>query len=343
MKAKLLLLLLIGSLTVQAENRRIEWPDTKHVRQHVFAVSAVELTDSATIVEMIVRERKNSWYMVGDDILLRDPQGKIYPIQRYESPYGTRFGRRLRPRQNGEGWLKLYFPPLPAGTEWFDYTGKKETSYAIKGIRLDTLTWAGIWRAEQQRLWDELYATANEHRLETNQKNLKGKWKCSSDFTHNIGIGYYFPHLSGHYKFRDNGTFTARFDGVSRYSYRDEVFSGAHLVKLSNNVAKGVYIKVKGTYTIKNGAISTTVNPDEVKCFFDQGRLHPDMEDPDLQQHEMRWRDMKVDFYEQREKTYARMGETIKAELLPLWTWQNEPIVITKTNLLVGRKAVFSR
>ncbi len=344
MRTNLLLLLLLCGLAANGQSRRIEWPDVRKVWQRAFQISAVELTDSATIVEMKVKERKGRWYAVEGSAVLRDPQGKRYPMLRFESPYGSEQGKRFWPTRNGTGWLKLYFAPLPKGTEWFDYTQKKWPTFDHRGVRLDTLTWAAVRQAEIQRRWDERTSHALAHQLPATVRNLTGKWKCSGEFLHNVGIGPFFPHLSGYYKFRKNGTFTIRINGAQHHSWRDEVYTySGKLEKLGSDIAKSAYIKVKGTYTIEDGRITTAVRPADVKFYFDQGRSHPDIDNPELQDRNPRWYDMEVSFYEQQEKFYEQMGETVKRELMPLWTWRNESVVVTEDELLIGRKALFSR
>ena len=343
MKAKLLIFFLLCCMTGTSQARRIEQPSIREVRQHHFQISAVELTDTATIIEMEVRERKNSWYMVDTDIVLRDPQGVTYPIQRYESPYSSKFGRRLRPKKSGTGWLRMFFPPLPPNTEWIDYTGVKETIFAIKGIRLDGKEWYDIWLAENNRRWDALYASTEGKRMTPDAKSVKGKWQCAKDFIQAIDMKYYFPHLKGTYKFKDDGTFTARFEGIKRYAYRGETMYGAKLINWGENVSKLAYIKVKGTYQIVDGKMTTKVRPKDVKCFFDQGRDHPDIEESDLQNVAPRYYDMKVSWYEQREKTYERMGNTIRREWMHLWVWNQEPVTVTPNQLLIGQRAIFER
>ena len=137
----LYLLLICNLLPTDAQVRRIEQPDILFRHRKQFEVMAVELSDTATILDMRVNQKPNLWFMFGKDILLRDTLGRTWPILRLDSPYGGQLGDRIFAHDGGEIRVRLVFPPLPADVDNIDMTGEMPTETGTYGIRLDTLTW----------------------------------------------------------------------------------------------------------------------------------------------------------------------------------------------------------
>lgn len=335
--------LLFYAVMAKGQVHRVEWPDIKQTKQQIFQVAAIELTDSTTVLEMQVNQKPGRWFMIDDDLQLRVPKGGKYRVKRLESRYGKKLGERITPRHDGEIRVRIIFPKLPANTEYVDLTGKRKTPFAMQGIRLDSLSWRDIWKAENQRIWDEQRAKIVGKELEVNTKNLKGKWKCTGDFLQDIGIGYYYPELRVSCTFKDDGSFVTRINGISHHSFRKEVFSGSRLVTMRSNRSKTAYIKVKGTYRLEDGKITTMVSGGDVECSFDNDQDHPNLSNPQLTQNNLRIYEMEDRQYDEREKRSEQMGETLQQEMASLWTWTNEPVIVASKRLFIGRKILFSK
>lgn len=141
----LYLILLSAALSALGQTHRIEQPDIMFQQQRLFELVAVELTDTATVLDMRVNQKPNLWFMFGDDMLLRDVQGRTWPIRGLDSRYGKGLNEKIFARHEGEIRVRLIFPPVP---DWdvdnVDLTGEPPTEAGIYGIRLDSLKWADL-------------------------------------------------------------------------------------------------------------------------------------------------------------------------------------------------------
>ena len=176
--------------------------------------------------------------------------------------------------------------------------------------------------------------------VSANAKGITGKWKCSKEFIE--GFGLYYNEMKGHYKFKKNGTFTVKINGLKRTVAYDEVGWGPK-AEFIHSKHRQMYIKVKGTYKIVNDSISTTVRPEDVKCHIQPGRDYP--APPDVNDNILvaAMKEMKQDMYDQEILWNEAQEQTVKNELMHVWTWDKEPVVITKKTLSIGDKATFKR
>ena len=176
--------------------------------------------------------------------------------------------------------------------------------------------------------------------VSANAKGITGKWECSKEFIE--GFGLYYDEMKGHYKFKKNGTFTVKINGVERTSSFAEVGTGVKPVYVHAK-HRQIYIKVKGTYKIVNDSISTTVRPEDVKCHIQPGQDYPEAPDANDGRYAMLDKEWQQRMYDQELVWNEAQEQTVKNELMHVWTWDKEPVVITKKTLSIGDKATFKR
>ena len=176
--------------------------------------------------------------------------------------------------------------------------------------------------------------------LSANAKGITGKWKCSKEFLDGLELGYSDMH--GHYKFKKNGTFTLKINGIERTSSFAEVGSGRKPVYVHAK-HRQMYIKVKGTYKIENDRISTIVRLEDVKCHIQPGQDYPAPPDVNDSRWAVAMKNFEQHMYDQELVWNEAQKQTVKNEKMHIWTWDKEPITLTKETLTVGDKAVFKR
>ena len=176
--------------------------------------------------------------------------------------------------------------------------------------------------------------------MSANAKGITGKWKCSKEFLDGLELGYSDMH--GHYKFKKNGTFTLKINGIERTSSFAEVGSGRKPVYVHAK-HRQMYIKVKGTYKIENDRISTIVRPEDVKCHIQPGQDYPEAPDANDGRYAMLDKEWQQRMYDREVFWNETQEQTVKNELMHVWTWNKEPVVITKKTLSIGNKAIFKR
>ena len=128
--------------------QRIEQPDILFQQRKMFEVVAVERSDTATVLDIRVHQKPNLWFLIGSDILLRDPQGRLYPIQCLDSRYGKGLNEKIFARHEEEIRVRQIFPPVPKEVDNVDVTGEVPTPNGIYGLRLDSLKWKDILPAD---------------------------------------------------------------------------------------------------------------------------------------------------------------------------------------------------
>ena len=136
----LYLLMLASFLPTLGQER----PDVLFQQRFKFIVMAAEKLPTATVLEVRVNQKPDLWFMFGRDIMLRDPQGRTYPIRGVDSPYGNQLGKKMFARHEGEIRVRLIFPAIPVHTTDVDLTGEVPTENGIYGIRLDGRQWQDV-------------------------------------------------------------------------------------------------------------------------------------------------------------------------------------------------------
>ena len=176
--------------------------------------------------------------------------------------------------------------------------------------------------------------------LSANAKGINGKWKCSKDFIDSFGL--YYDEMKGHYKFKKNGTFTVKINGIERTTAYSETGWGPK-ADITHANHRQIYIKVKGTYKIVSDSISTTVRPEDVKCHIQPGRDYPEAPAVNDSRWAMAMKNFEQHMYDQELLWNEAQKQTVKNELMHMWVWDKEQITFTKKTLTVGDKAVFKR
>ncbi|MDE6807472.1 MAG: hypothetical protein K2I98_03310 [Prevotella sp.] len=173
-----------------------------------------------------------------------------------------------------------------------------------------------------------------------NAGGITGKWKCSKEFID--GLGLYYDQMKGHYKFKKNGTFIVEINGVERTVAFSEVSRGLKAKFIHAN-HRQMYIKVKGTYKIVNDSISTTVRPEDVKCYIQPGQDYPAPPDANDNRYTLAEKEWKQDLYDKEVFWSETQAQTVKNELMHIWIWNKEPVTVNKKTLTIGNKTTFTR
>ena len=176
--------------------------------------------------------------------------------------------------------------------------------------------------------------------VSANAKGITGKWKCSKEFIE--GLGLHYDQMKGHYKFKKDGTFTVKINGVERTTAYSETGWGPK-ADITHAKHRQMYIKVKGTYKIVNDSISTIVRPEDVKCHIQPGQDYPDPPDVNDSRWAMAMKNFQQHMYDQELLWNEAQKQTVKNELMHMWVWDKEPVSITDKTLFVGNKITFKR
>ena len=175
-----------------------------------------------------------------------------------------------------------------------------------------------------------------------NAGGINGKWKCSKEFLD--GLGLHYDQMKGHYKFKKDGTFKVKINGVQRTSAKfTTVGNGFQKAKSYHAQHRTMYIKVRGTYKIVEDSISTIVRPEDVYCYVSPGRNQPNAIDSGDSEIAIRMKESQQRMYDTEVYMTKVQAQTVKDELMHVWTWSKEPITVNKEALSIGDKATFMR
>ncbi len=187
-------------------------------------------------------------------------------------------------------------------------------------------------------------------------QNVVGRWRCSEEFLHSLGTR--FIQMRGRYCFKKDSTFTIKIKGRGQrlgrkpknkgWSSKTVKSSGIiELTKRPDHITSKhtLQIKVKGTYSVSDGTITTKVAPEGVSCYIDSGRDMPEMPSVDSYDYDY---EMLVYLWESSSYNDAAFmsrtqEKTIKREFMKVWNWNREPLEVTKKTMTVGNKVTFRR
>lgn len=175
-------------------------------------------------------------------------------------------------------------------------------------------------------------------------QDIVGKWYCSNEFLDSLGVSSYYDDLSGSIEFNKDATFVLRIEGsglVSRSSAFTEKAWGTPLHRRRKTRYRNLFVRVKGTFCVESGRVTTTVVPQDVICYVGSGRKSQNLSDVEDDEFEMKWKLFQQSAYENAESNAERMANTIKTERKHLWEWNNEHIMVTDDSLLVGNGKKF--
>lgn len=138
---RILLLALIALTTISAfaddhNFRRIDNPQFDFRVRNQFEIKAIELSDTATVLEYRWNYSRGSWMCNESDCFLRDDKGRTYKILRLENDYGITLDDHHF-HDNGELIVRKVYPPLPDDVKWVDVTSVGDASWCTFGIRVD--------------------------------------------------------------------------------------------------------------------------------------------------------------------------------------------------------------
>ena len=95
--------------------------------------------------------------------------------------------------------------------------------------------------------------------VSANAEGINGKWKCSKEFLD--GLGLHYPDMHGHYKFKKDGTFKVKINGIQRTSAKFTLTGyGYQKPKNYHAMHRRIYIKVSGIYKIVNDSTQPLCN-----------------------------------------------------------------------------------
>ena len=151
-------------------------------------------------------------------------------------------------------------------------------------------------------------------------QKITGKWDCEKEVVKTLQTSY--EDLYCTYKFKKNGVMIIKIKGQTFLSH--SILYGVRFRSGS--------IKIKGHYEITDGKISSIVVNDDVECFADEYNPPIDEKYPpslSVTQNELESN------YKMKKSTHLRKKLLVYRFL---WDWDNEPITITKEELVIGDK-----
>ena len=153
-------------------------------------------------------------------------------------------------------------------------------------------------------------------------QKITGKWTCEKEVVKTLQTSY--EDLYCTYKFKKNGVMIIKIKGQTFLSH--SILYGVRFRSGS--------IKIKGHYEITDGKISSIVVNDDVECFADE-YYSPSVENG-MNAGTMFVGDIHRDAYYKKYKSLHL--RKILLDYRFLWDWDNEPIAITKEELVIGEK-----
>lgn len=144
-------------------------------------------------------------------------------------------------------------------------------------------------------------------------QKITGKWDCEKEVVKTLQMAYEDFYCT--YKFKKNGVMIIKIKGQTFLSHSSQY--GVHFRSGS--------IKIKGHYEITDGKISSIVVNDDVESFADE-YYQPRVENGMISQDA---------YYKKYKSLHLRK---ILLDYRFLWDWDNEPITITKEELVIGDK-----
>jgi hypothetical protein len=161
-------------------------------------------------------------------------------------------------------------------------------------------------------------------------QNIVGKWKLSNASSSLQQLPSY-SYKGGYVKFKKDGTFRVK---------ACVMYPQGHSVAYSSDYKnRSISVKVKGTYVITNGRISTSVRNEDVTCNINTGQMFPDIEES----HGLRGFDHQQTIYYGAENIATVQETIIQKTIYPYWVWKEEPISINDSQLAIGDKALFEK
>ena len=102
-------------------------------------------------------------------------------------------------------------------------------------------------------------------------------------------------------------------------------------------------VKVRGTFAVEDGRISTIVAPEDVRCFIEPGIEMPKEPDVSDSDYAVRRREMEQQRYDRAVFDADVQAQTVKEGLMCLLRWNRESLEVTEKSLVVGGRIIFKR
>ena len=102
--------LFFAALSLQAENKVVKLPRVVATNTASVEIKQIELSDTATVLDMGAWYRPHYWIRISKDTYLRGDDGKKYPV-RFGS--GIKLDTEFWMPDSGTASFKLHFPALP--------------------------------------------------------------------------------------------------------------------------------------------------------------------------------------------------------------------------------------
>ena len=126
--------LFFAALSLQAENKVVKLPRVVATNTASVEIKQIELSDTATVLDMGAWYRPHYWIRISKDTYLRGDDGKKYPV-RFGS--GIKLDTEFWMPDSGTASFKLHFPALPKSVKSFDFIESDcEDCFKIYGVSL---------------------------------------------------------------------------------------------------------------------------------------------------------------------------------------------------------------
>ncbi|MBQ7238335.1 MAG: hypothetical protein IJS20_06045 [Bacteroidales bacterium] len=154
-------------------------------------------------------------------------------------------------------------------------------------------------------------------------QKITGKWTCSKEVVERMHIG--FDDVRCTYSFKKNGTLIIKIKGNTYVNHGE--FTAARDHHRSGS------IEIKGKYKVHDGRITTQINKEDIKAYAMDYSNQRDLsqESSSVENVESKAENVYGDF----------KAKEIRAQIIhkpDFWDWDNEPITITKEELVIGDK-----
>ncbi len=160
-------------------------------------------------------------------------------------------------------------------------------------------------------------------------QKVTGRWHSSKEVTEQVKMGY--DRLSCSYKFKKSGKLIIKIEGEETFDH-----SMNHIDQ--NYVRRGI-IRIKGTYSIHDGKITSVVKEDGIECYATE--YTPPVEENNVNTASVfAGRDWRAANYQD---TYPVILRAKLRDYSFLWNWDEEPYTVTGKELKIGERLVCKR
>ena len=161
-------------------------------------------------------------------------------------------------------------------------------------------------------------------------QNIVGKWKLSKASSTLQQLPSY-SYKNGYVKFKKDGTFLVK---------AHMMYPRGHSVAYSSDYKnRSISVKIKGTYIISNGRITSFVRNEDVVCNINTGQMFPDIEES----HSLRGFDHQQTIYYGAENVASAQETIIQKTVYPYWIWKEETVSVTDSQLVISDKVIFKK